>query len=244
MDKYMSKQENKDKLNKKRREDRIANPDLFKSKERRYRIKRNKDPLRVEKKRATVREWIRQKKLSDPYYKIRQALSSRLNVFLKRQGSKKASSIIKIIGCSKEELRSHLEKQFYSHPRTGEVMTWKNHAKNGWHVDHIMPMASFKNEDLNNIEVQKKIMHYTNLQPMWAEENIKKRDNINFIKADPKFTKVIFKKIYPAKSTLKDLDDDINKIIKKNDPDLEIELTVDKKRDGTWEAILFSTKPN
>ena len=54
-------------------------------------------------------------------------------------------------------------------------MNWQNHKLvGGWHVDHIKPFDSFKNENLEDIEVQKKIMNYTNLQPLWGDVNQKK----------------------------------------------------------------------
>ncbi len=59
--------------------------------------------------------------------------------------------------------REHLEKQFK------EGMTWENHGLYGWHIDHIIPCASF---DLTDLEQQKKCFHYTNLQPLWAKENL------------------------------------------------------------------------
>ena len=52
-------------------------------------------------------------------------------------------------------------------------MTWKNHTIDGWHIDHIIPLSSAKTS--KDVE---KLMHYTNLQPMWAIENIKKSDKI------------------------------------------------------------------
>jgi hypothetical protein len=54
-------------------------------------------------------------------------------------------------------------------------MNWDNYGRKGWHIDHIKPLSSF---DLTNKEQFKKACHYTNLQPMWYDENIKKEDKI------------------------------------------------------------------
>ena len=176
---YQKKPETKKKNNKRLREARKKNPEKFRALDKKYREKNSADPNKLLKRRETIRKWFAKKRQSsDPYYKIRLSLSASLAQFLKRQGSKKAGSITKLIGCSKEELKKHLEKKFYPHPLTGEKMSWKNHTRNGWHVDHITPMDHFKKEDLTKIETQKKIMHFTNLQPMWSEENQKKSNKI------------------------------------------------------------------
>ena len=52
-------------------------------------------------------------------------------------------------------------------------MTWDNHAIDGWHIDHIRPCTSF---DLTDPEQQRQCFHYTNLQPLWAFDNISKSD--------------------------------------------------------------------
>ena len=67
------------------------------------------------------------------------------------------------MGCTIDELIAHIEKQF----KPG--MNWSNHGK--WHIDHIRPCSSF---ELTDIEEQKKCFHFSNLQPLWAEENLKK----------------------------------------------------------------------
>jgi hypothetical protein len=54
-------------------------------------------------------------------------------------------------------------------------MNWDNWGHNGWHIDHIIPIASF---DLTQKSEQEKCFHYTNLQPLWAEENLSKQDKI------------------------------------------------------------------
>ena len=72
---------------------------------------------------------------------------------------------MKLIGCSIESLKNYLEKQFK------KDMTWHNHGLYGWHIDHIRPCISF---DLIKKSEQKKCFHYTNLQPLWAKENLSK----------------------------------------------------------------------
>lgn len=84
--------------------------------------------------------------------------------------NKKYQSTSEYLGCSIEELKTHLEKQFK------KGMTWDNYGK--WHIDHIIPCASF---DLTKEEEQRKCFHYSNLQPLWAIENIKKSNKISNI---------------------------------------------------------------
>ena len=72
-----------------------------------------------------------------------------------------------IVGCTPIELKEHIEKQFL------EGMTWENYGFRGWHIDHIIPLASVdSNDDVYRLS------HYTNLQPMWASDNYKKGDKI------------------------------------------------------------------
>ena len=86
---------------------------------------------------------------------------------------KKSKKSLEYIGCTIEELKNHLENQFYPHPETGEEMTWENHAFEGWHVDHIKPLSTF---DLTSEKEIMKANHYKNLQPLWAEENLSKNN--------------------------------------------------------------------
>lgn len=91
--------------------------------------------------------------------RISSNVRSRLYQCLKRKSS------FKLLGCSLEELKKHLESQFT------EGMSWDNYGRDGWHIDHIKPLASFdltKNDDIS------KACHYTNLQPLWAEDNLRK----------------------------------------------------------------------
>ena len=87
------------------------------------------------------------------------------------KGNFKSGSAVKDLGCSVDELKAYLESKFYVNPKTGEVMTWENWNFRGWHIDHIKPLADF---DLTSREQYLEAAHYTNLQPLWAEQNLKK----------------------------------------------------------------------
>ena len=103
---------------------------------------------------------------TDNIFRLTKNLRRRIQLALK--GKNKSQSTLELLGCSIENLKKHLEKQFK------EGMNWSNHSVHGWHIDHIKPCASF---DLSKPEEQAKCFHYTNLQPLWAEENQRKYDN-------------------------------------------------------------------
>lgn len=84
---------------------------------------------------------------------------------LRRVGARKSASSIELTGLDAKDLRHYLESLFE------EGMTWENHGE--WHIDHIRPCASF---DLTDPVQQRECFHYTNLQPLWAVDNLKKSD--------------------------------------------------------------------
>jgi hypothetical protein len=109
---------------------------------------------------------------NDPEYALRHNLRARFHALI-RDGMLNDSptgvdSMIELIGCSVIELRDHLEKQFYARKGTGEMMAWGNRGLHGWHIDHIKPLISF---NLNDFEQLKAAWNYTNLRPLWSEEN-------------------------------------------------------------------------
>jgi protein-arginine kinase activator protein McsA len=133
--------------------------------------KRKNNPITYKRDKENKKNWLKNKKKEDPYYKIRASLSASLVQFLRREGTMKHGSITKLIGASKEELKKHLESKWYPHPKTGEMMSWNNYGLKGWHVDHKIPFGAFKKYDVTKEETQKKIMELNNLQPMWGDQN-------------------------------------------------------------------------
>lgn len=92
-------------------------------------------------------------------------LRNRIHCALSRAGALKQCSMRGLAGCTVDQLREHLQTQFI------DGMSWENYGRNGWHIDHIRPCASF---DLADPGQQRTCFHYSNLQPLWAAENIRK----------------------------------------------------------------------
>ena len=102
---------------------------------------------------------------TDELFRLKVTMRTRLYEILTRYQYSKRGSVFKYLGCDINTLKAHLESQFK------ENMSWDNYGE--WHVDHIIPLASAKNED----ELIA-LCHYTNLQPLWAIDNLKKSDKI------------------------------------------------------------------
>lgn len=101
---------------------------------------------------------------------IRNLLRRRIIHAVNRQKSRKETGTVKLLGCSIEYFIKHLENQF----RDG--MTWENRGKERgkWHIDHIRPCNTF---DLTKESEQKLCFHYTNLRPLWSEDNVSRPRN-------------------------------------------------------------------
>jgi hypothetical protein len=108
----------------------------------------------------------RERRKNDTLHKLVHYLRVRTNFYIRKMNIVKNNSSIKIIGCSPNFLKEHLEKKFT------EGMSWDKMGKE-IHIDHIIPLSSSKSED----EIYK-LCHYTNLQPLWAEDNLKKSNKI------------------------------------------------------------------
>jgi hypothetical protein len=156
----------------KNKEYRIKNKLKIAQKEKEYREKNKEERLQkrrsyFQKNKHKHAKYVKKRRNNDPTYKLIDNLRNRLRKALR--GKNKSKNTFDLIGCSIEELWNHLEKQF------AEGMTRENHGRHGWHVDHIKPCSSF---NLNKPEQQEKCFHYTNLQPLWAKDNLSKGSNI------------------------------------------------------------------
>lgn len=100
-----------------------------------------------------------------PHNRIAHNLRGRIRQVLK--GIAKVDSTEQLTGCTFLQLKNYIESKFLPN------MTWDNYGQ--WHIDHIKPCASF---DLTQESQQKECFHYSNLQPLWAEDNISKSDNV------------------------------------------------------------------
>lgn len=119
------------------------------------------------------RSYCKNRRKSDPLFKLMTNLRTTINRAITRES--KTGRSIELLGCSIKELKRHLESQF----RPG--MTWDNWSLRGWHIDHRDPISSF---DLSDPEQQRACFHYSNLQPLWALENLEKHAKIRQTKEE------------------------------------------------------------
>lgn len=112
------------------------------------------------------REYRKKRTQNDDVFKLQIIIRRRLWAFFKNQN--KTGKTVEMIGCSWEYLKKYIESKFE------DGMTWNNHGYYGWHIDHIIPLSTAKTKD----DIHR-LNHYTNLQPLWAEDNFKKKDKIS-----------------------------------------------------------------
>lgn len=122
----------------------------------------NKNKLRISFKE---KERVKRKMQNDPIFKIGRNIRSLIRCSFRNIGLRKNSKTVSILGCSIQSFKQYIESKFK------EKMSWEN--KNLWHLDHIIPISLAKSE-----EELIKLNHYTNFQPLWAAENIRKSNKI------------------------------------------------------------------
>lgn len=105
---------------------------------------------------------------NDPFFAIKCRLRCRVSAAFRNNGYTKRSKTADILGCDWDALKNHIERQF------SKGMSWDNRGQ--WHIDHIIPLSSAKTE-----EELIALNHYTNLRPMWAEDNLSKGAKMEFL---------------------------------------------------------------
>lgn len=132
------------------------------------------DPEFMEKKKAYNREYKRRPEVkkryverckNDPNFGFMENYRKLTQRTIKRAGGSREEELEELLGCTIDEARAYIESMWE------EGMTWDNNTLHGWHIDHIRPRSSF---DLRKKSDRKKCFHYTNLQPLWARDNLVK----------------------------------------------------------------------
>ena len=186
-------EKNKERLKEKAKNYREQNKELIKERGKKYR-ERNKERIKErrernkERKRESDRKYreknkeyfkeyrekykerrneLRRERLkTDPLFKMKKNLRNRTWSAFKNKGYSKKSKTQEMLGVDWGVCKAHIERQFT------KGMNWDNYGD--WHIDHKIPLASANTE-----EELKKLCHYSNLQPLWAEDNLSKNDKIN-----------------------------------------------------------------
>lgn len=130
-----------------------------------------KDHLRylqnITKIKAQTRAYAKHQAQTNPYFRLSKNMRARIRDLLRTKNASKTRSTFELIGCNINELKLHLQSKFT------DGMSWANYGK--WHVDHIKPCSSF---DLTQPDQQKLCFHFSNLQPLWAIDNLRKSNKV------------------------------------------------------------------
>jgi hypothetical protein len=94
--------------------------------------------------------------------RLKENIARRLRLFL---GGQKSQATMDLVGCTIEDLKAHLESTWT------DGMSWENYGVHGWHIDHKLPCASFDHENDEQVAL---CWNWTNLQALWADDNLKK----------------------------------------------------------------------
>jgi 5-methylcytosine-specific restriction endonuclease McrA len=153
---------NRDIITKKRAKKALENPGLKKNQSKAWRDA-NPDRQKELSRRATI------KRLSTPIGRLQNAIKASVYACLAK-GGKRGKKTFDILGYTPDELRDHLESRFT------DGMSWENYGK--WHVDHIIPLAAHNFDSVDHIDF-KRAWALSNMQPLWAADNLKKNAKLN-----------------------------------------------------------------
>lgn len=165
--------EHRDELLEKGRMRRLLNPEKYREKSKNWMINNPEKYLETKKKSikknhlklmAGHSKYCKTRRDTDPIFKLITNIRTRINRAITRES--KYGRTMDLLGCTIVELKKHIESQFLP------GMSWENWGLYTWHIDHKKPIASF---DISDPEQQKICFHFSNLQPMWAKDNLMKR---------------------------------------------------------------------
>lgn len=123
-----------------------------------------------EKRRQYMKDLHQRRMRDDPKYRVKRSVGAYVRLLIK--SGKKSARLESILGYSISDLMVHLERQFV------DGMAWDNYGQ--WHIDHIVPVASFQYESYDSEEFRR-CWGLPNLRPLWAAENLGKRDKRIFL---------------------------------------------------------------
>ena len=144
------------------------NPEYIKEQTRLYR-QRHPEKIKAQTKiyndktKVKRREYYKLKAKTDSLFAAKQKLRRAVNTSFSRIKQNKPANTEKLLGCTWQEAKEHMERLW----QTG--MSWENHGL-VWHIDHIRPVASFKEHEFDKMNL------IENLQPLWSEDNLRKKD--------------------------------------------------------------------
>ena len=124
-----------------------------------------KNRIKNDSTRKRNNEYKKRRRSDSEIIKLIESTRTRVNKYLKKSGYDKNMRTFEIVGIAPEKLKDHISNQFK------DGMDWTNYGE--WHIDHIVPLSSAKSES----ELYK-LFHYTNLQPLWAFDNLSKGNKI------------------------------------------------------------------
>jgi hypothetical protein len=154
---YRQNEDYRKKINIKRKEYYKNNLDKEREISKKY-YHKNKEKLRREN-----NQWKNNKRKTDGFYRMKINLRHRLRDYL--IGESRGKRTKDIVGLDKVEFKLYIQSKFV------EGMSWDNYGK--WHLDHIKPLCQAKDNEEALL-----LNHYTNLQPLWAEDNLRKNRKI------------------------------------------------------------------
>lgn len=171
---------NSDRIKTYEKEYRERNKDIIRHKSKIYKsinkekhAQYNKEYKETHKKRITQQRliYVRNRLKTDPNYLLEHRLRSRIRSALKLNTKSKPTK--ELLGCTIDELKLHLQVTAINNGYLDFDIN--NYSGKKYHIDHIIPCASF---DLSDPEQQKICFHYTNMQILTSHENLVKKDKV------------------------------------------------------------------